>query len=782
MFLKFILDENDHLRHGVESDIILDIKLSAIHVANTTLYLNSEYPTDRGKFFDNITDSNLKKQIIAYGPCKPTNKYLLKNVSLKNSGRSFSIDYYHLTSMTGMKIPRQWLCFSVIMSKVYCETCWLFANRLNANFKYNWIHGTCDWQNLSTKIIKHEKSHQLLEAVQIRLLWVKNETIEKNVEKQISIEAQIWKDVLTRLIKNIFSLTAGNCALKGNEGKKNTYSEGNFLRTVKLIAEYDPVLNKLLYNEEMKIKYLSWKIQNELIELLALNVKKIICDEIRNAQCFTIIMDSTQDITKVDQVSLIIRYVIVDYEEKSFKIMESFLGFYPLIKHGAEDHVNLIYEILNNCKLDIKRCRGQGYDGASVMSGAYTGVQKRISDVVPSASYIHCTAHNLNLVISDIAKSSQKVALFFDVVQDIFLFFSKSAPRWISLAFGEKTADQIRNKVLKKVCATRWEARHNAVYSLKFNFINVLKSLTNILLTSDKTDEKNRVKSLKKKMESFEFVMLMTIWENILKPLSIVSKVLQSPQTNLHKACDLLQGTILSIEKMRDGYDELVVSATGLCHKWGISITKPTTRKIYSKQYCGEIQGDKRLDVPEEKFCIAIFYPLIDTALFQLRDRFKGLHSVSRNFEFLLPQNIVTMKESEIVKSCYDFISFYNNDVTSDLIRQLISLKEFIKNTKIQTIQELTSFIIEYDLSSLYSEILTACIIYLSLPVTVATAERSFSKLKLLKNYLRNSISQDRLTGISILNIEKSRTKELDIEKLINDFANMKSRKKNFLK
>ncbi|KAL4132018.1 hypothetical protein QTP88_009239 [Uroleucon formosanum] len=234
------------------------------------------------------------------------------------------------------------------------------------------------------------------------------------------------------------------------------------------------------------------------------------------------------------------------------------------------------------------------------------------------------------------------------------------------------------------------------------------------------------------------------------KPLTQFPGVLQSPQTNLHKACDLLQGTILSIEKMRDGYDEHV-SAIGLCHKWGISTTKSTTRKIYSKKYCGEIQGDKRLDVPEEKFRIAIFYPLIDTALFQLCNRFKGLHSVSRNFEFLLPQNIVTMKESEIDKSCYDFISFYNNDVTSDLIRQLISLKEFIKNTKIQTIQELTSIIIEYDLSSLYSEILTASIIYLSLPVTVATAEKSFSKLKLLKNYLRNSISQDRLIGISIL-------------------------------
>jgi hypothetical protein len=115
------------------------------------------------------------------------------------------------------------------------------------------------------------------------------------------------------------------------------------------------------------------------------------------------------------------------------------------------------------------------------------------------------------------------------------------------------------------------------------------------------------------------------------------------------------------------------------------------------------------------------------------------------------------------------------------LIRQLISLKEFIKNTKIHTIHELTYFVIENNLSSIYSEI-TASILYLCLPITVTTAERSFSKLKLLKNYLRNQILQDRLTGISILNIEKSRTKKLDLDKLINGFANMKSRKKNFLK
>lgn len=72
--------------------------------------------------------------------------------------------------------------------------------------------------------------------------------------------------------------------------------------------------------------------------------------------------------------------------------------------------------------------------------------------------------------------------------------------------------------------------------------------------------------------------------------------------------------------------------------------------------------------------------------------------------------------------------------------------------------------------------------IFFSMPITVAGAERSFSKLKLIKIYLRNSCGQERLTGIAILNIEKERTKNLNIEKIIDNFANAKSRKKNFLK
>jgi len=42
---------------------------------------------------------------------------------------------------------------------------------------------------------------------------------------------------------------------------------------------------------------------------------------------------------------------------------------------------------------------GQGYDGASAMSGLYSGVQKYIRDKIPHVLYNHCTAHSLNLAI-----------------------------------------------------------------------------------------------------------------------------------------------------------------------------------------------------------------------------------------------------------------------------------------------------------------------------------------------------------------------------------------------
>ena len=70
-----------------------------------------------------------------------------------------------------------------------------------------------------------------------------------------------------------------------------------------------------------------------------------------------------------------------------------------------------------------------------------------------------------------------------------------------------------------------------------------------------------------------------------------------------------------------------------------------------------------------------------------------------------------------------------------------------------------------------YPNISIAYRILFTMPVTLASAERTFSKLKLLKNYLRFVMSQERLNGLATLCIEKKLLDEIDIEAIINDFA-----------
>ncbi|KAL4100600.1 hypothetical protein QTP88_020642 [Uroleucon formosanum] len=161
----------------------------------------------------------------------------------------------------------------------------------------------------------------------------------------------------------------------------------------------EDTLRRAMSDEKKKVKYFSWKVQNEVIELLATNIRNHICDEIRNSQCFPIIMDSTQDIVKLDQVSVVIWYVVINYDDLDISIKESFLGFFKIDKHEAQDYEELISEILLMFKIDINKCRGQGYDGTSVMSGVYSGVQTRIKDKIVATSI------NINSIPTSIASA-----------------------------------------------------------------------------------------------------------------------------------------------------------------------------------------------------------------------------------------------------------------------------------------------------------------------------------------------------------------------------------------
>jgi septum formation inhibitor-activating ATPase MinD len=164
---------------------------------------------------------------------------------------------------------------------------------------------------------------------------------------------------------------------------------GMFLPVINLLSKYDPVLQNLLENRTKKsVTYLSPNIQNEVINLLANSVQQELVNKINASSFYSIIIDSTQDISKVDQLSLIFRYVEIVHSNNvvtEIIINESFLGFVPVENQSADTISNKIISSLNNLNISINKLCGQGYDGAANMSGIYNGVQEKISKKVENA-------------------------------------------------------------------------------------------------------------------------------------------------------------------------------------------------------------------------------------------------------------------------------------------------------------------------------------------------------------------------------------------------------------
>lgn len=86
---------------------------------------------------------------------------------------------------------------------------------------------------------------------------------------------------------------------------------------------------------------------------------------------------------------------------------------------------------------------------------------------------------------------------------------------------------------------------------------------------------------------------------------------------------------------------------------------------------------------------------------------------------------------------------------------------------------ETLNFILKYDIAP---NAAIAFRIMLTIPVSVASSERSFSKLKLIKNYLRSTMSQERLSGLAVLSIDHDILKNISVEDIIENFATVKAR------
>lgn len=202
------------------------------------------------------------------------------------------------------------------------------------------------------------------------------------------------------------------------------------------------------------------------------------------------------------------------------------------------------------------------------------------------------------------------------------------------------------------------------------------------------------------------------------------------------------------------------------------------------RQFLYEAQ-DEPINDPCQKFKVEIFFVVVDKIINSIDERFELLRVHSNYFSFLynIPEAILQINKEDLLKHCLDLELYLTDGKSKDLngleLRdELISFGVLIEkeNEKINNPQNFLEFIYSNNLDGNLPNIVIALRILLTLPVSVASGERSFFKLKIIENYLRSSMSQERLTGLALISIENEIASNLNYDELICSFAEKKAR------
>jgi hypothetical protein len=140
-------------------------------------------------------------------------------------------------------------------------------------------------------------------------------------------------------------------------------------------------------------------------------------------------------------------------------------------------------------------------------------------------------------------------------------------------------------------------------------------------------------------------------------------------------------------------------------------------------------------------------------------------------------ERLKSLDDHDLRRCCTTFAKTFSHDDSSDVdLIDFISELQVLQVTLLDNLMSALEILQFITVADCYPNVSIAYRILLTIPVTVASAERSFSKLKLLKNYLRSTMLQERLNGLATCSIEKDILTNIDLNIVLNDFASRNAR------
>ncbi|KAL4149943.1 hypothetical protein QTP88_003794 [Uroleucon formosanum] len=693
-----------------------------------------------------------------------------------NISRRLTPDHFMRKLQNGEKKLREWILYSPSKNALFCFQCLLFLPKPTVFGNKN--EGFINWKKCNESLQEHEASKTHAESVRIWFSRIKKEDrgvidleLKLNIENQISY----WKNVLYRVVETVSFLASRGLAFRGNSHNFGSKQNGNYLGCLELVAKFDPFLSAHIANYGNKgkgnVSYLSSNICDEFISLMSDTVIDKIVSEIKERKYFSLIVDSTPDVTTRDQLTVAIRYI-----SNEGLPVERFLGFIPSVGHKGSDMEQALLKKFCELNIDLKFCRGQSYDNASNMSGVYNGLQTRIKNYSSTAFFVPCSAHSLNLIGSNAADTTQEGTKFFFICQAIYNFFSVSTFRWNILTnIIEKNPGCVK---IKKLCSTRWSSRYDVCRAMCNGYAQVLSALNTICDDEgQKKDTRHEARSIKNKIESLNFCFMICMWTPILQRFNATSISLQSIDIDLATVVTLYDSLEKYVEDFRERFDVYLEQAKTMCSKQLFSWDGVRQKK--RNKFFDETESNEELLGGEQKMKCEVFYVIIDKLAMNLRERKLSYTDINNNFGFIL--KLDTLDINGIRESAKNLVKIYPEDLNETFIEELVQFKNilnlFSKEDKSSFIS-LLKCLTNSSLLTTFPNVEIVLRIFCCMASSNASGERSFSVLKRIKNYLRSALVDEKMSSLSILNIESDILQQIDWSDIIHKFAVLKSRKK----
>ncbi|XP_028406782.1 52 kDa repressor of the inhibitor of the protein kinase-like [Dendronephthya gigantea] len=493
--------------------------------------------------------------------------------------------------------------------------------------------------------------------------------------------------------------------------------------------------------------------QDKIIKCFGQVISEQIVSDIKESKFFTIIADEAADSSHKEQMALVLRFV-----DKNMDIREEFIAFLQC-KWGlsGENLAKLILDALNDLDLPIMDCRGQGYDGAGSVAGCVKGLAAQILKLNPKALYTHCYSHRLNLSVCD-SLSIVEIKKMLKHVKEVTNFINVSQTRNMPFEETVRSSSETDSKKtrLPDVCRTRWVERVKGLSTFEELFVpvyNLLDDMTNGKYNPSLRTDASHLLSL---ISNFEFVAILVITRNIINLTLPVTQLLQGKSIDVMDGIELissLRTSVVNVRNSNDSYhDQWYEIALALSGKVGVEEAKPRT---VGRQTTRANHPYKTIS---EYYKRIITIPLIDHLCSSLDERF-DIDSVN----VYLGLSIIPTKMFSLIHEGIDWKAkfktvsdFYVDDLPNPLglDAELLLWQTFWEQrvgahpSNIATTLKAVNF-------DGFENIKVILRILGTLPITSCECERSISALRLLKDYKRSTMVEERLNGLALMKMHQ---------------------------